>query len=175
MKDVNKKRLKELQEEIILKIKPSCDTKTQALKLVSEVSKIFNAYTISYLDEKGNINKKVDELLKESLGGVLYTLIQLAELVKKEAEKKDIEIGTADLRWCNAEKVVNDEDDTAMYELITVVGKLSYYIRKGNPTKAITNINTILKYINYIASLDEFSLDECLEFYINKKDKRNEK
>ena len=171
MRRVNKEKLQELQEKIKQWSKDRGITingksTTQMLKLVAEISEIFEAYLESH-----NNTQKAFEMLKDAIGDSLVVIINLTELIKKEAKENDVDLKDADLRWCNAEKHI--DSDNLTFELIVLLGNLSDAIAKSNYSEAITLLNELLRYLNFIAEKDELNLDDCLEFAYNEiKDRK---
>lgn len=110
-------------------------------------------------------------MLKDAIGDSLVVIINLTELIKKEAKENDVDLKDADLRWCNAEKHI--DSDNLTFELIVLLGNLSDAIAKSNYSEAITLLNELLRYLNFIAEKDELNLDDCLEFAYNEiKDRK---
>ena len=162
---INKEKLIELQEKVKQwsfdrGITINGKSTTQMLKLVSEISEIFE----SYLEKNKDKSK---ELLKDAIGDSLVVIINLVELIKKEAKENGINIGTADLRWCNAEKNLDKSTEEIKNELIVLIGELSDAVGKTNYSEAITLLNSTLKYLNYLSEIEELTLDECLDFAYN--------
>jgi len=157
---VNKEKLQDLQEKVK---KWSADrgitingkSTTQTLKLISEMSEIFEAMTEP-------TPEKMMEKFKDAIGDNLVVLINLTELIKKEAKENGVDLETADLRWCNAEK--DPGEGTIEISLIIDYGKLADAVGKQNYKEAITLINSSLKYLNALCILsNKFTLDEALE------------
>jgi len=170
MRNLDKEKLLKLQEKVKEWSKDRGITingksTTQTLKLISEFSEIFEAF-------KEEDDEKSLELLKDAIGDVLVVLINLTELIKKESKEAGQDLGDVDLRWCMAEKEVQDEDN-ALLDLGIVFGELADSVGKQNYQDVITQINKSLKYINTLAEVNELKIEDCLNFAYNEiKDRK---
>jgi len=152
----NIQKLKELSEKIKQWSKDRGITVngksiTQTLKLVSEISEIFDAY------EKNN-----PQLLKDAIGDSLVVLINLNELINKEGKLQN------EINW--EPKVIKDHIHS---KIIIDLGNLSDAIGKSNYEEASNLIQVIVEDLFVLSEINLVKVEDCLEMAYNEiKDRK---
>jgi len=152
----NVQKLKELSEKVKQWSKDRGITvngksTTQTLKLVSEISEIFDAY-----------EKNDPQLLKDAIGDSLVVLINLNELINKEGKLQN------EINW--GPKVIKDHIHS---KIIIDLGNLSDAIGKSNYEEASKLIQVMVEDLFVLSEINLVKVEDCLEMAYNEiKDRK---
>jgi len=124
---------------------------TQTLKLVSEISEIFDAY-----------EKNDPQLLKDAIGDSLVVLINLNELINKEGNLQN------EINW--EPNVVKDNIHS---KIIIDLGNLSDAVGKSNYEEASKLIQIMVEDLFVLSEINLVKVEDCLEMAYNEiKDRK---